>query len=230
MARTFLNENRDETARNLFEIVRDLTPDLMEEPAVVLRQELEKYVGGGAVDCIMRGARKAEAWKEIVKLANGKFDDRARSFIQTRDKNFRRDHPIIGQTNLEGFKKKPPDKKLRTFEEVFNYYESHIPIFVEQMLNATPAQASGIAERIDEFPLLRSIVRANLYLVFVAVAHKATAATDKIDDHRHVIDASYCDIFVTEERQLLSNVRKLNPDLEPVKWSTLGKIRNLSST
>lgn len=69
---------------------------------------------------------------------------------------------------------------------------------------------------------------ANYYTLFVAVVHKNTPATDKIDDHRHVIDASYCDVFVTEDKQWLSNIRKINPGLKPIKWSTLGKNVGLS--
>jgi len=228
LARTFLSGNDDETARNLFEIIRDLKPEISEKSAIVLRQEYATYVGGPAVSGFMRGNRKAETRAEIVKLANGTFDDEARSFVTTRDENFKRDHPVIGQTNRAIFLENPPDKKLHSFEDVLKYYQPSIPVFVEQILTATPAHATDMAERISEYPLLRSTVLANLYLVFVAVVHKDVPATDKIDDHRHVIDASYCDVFVTEEKQLLSNVKKINPDLKPVQWSTMGKIIDLS--
>jgi len=118
---------------------------------------------------------------------------------------------------------------LRSFEEVLKYYETEIPAWIEQILKgvASPNRAKDIAGKINSFPSLKSNVMANLYMVFIAVVYKSVPATDKVDDHRHVIDASYCDAFVTEEKQLLSNIRKINSDLKPIKWSTIGKIIEL---
>ena len=94
LARTFLSGGKDDTARNMFEIVRDLDPDISETPEVVLEREYNKYLDGSEVECFLSRARKGEARQEIIKLSNGLFDDEARSFIASRDERFRKDHHL----------------------------------------------------------------------------------------------------------------------------------------
>ena len=62
---------------------------------------------------------------------------------------------------------------------------------------------------------------ANMYLFFVQMTRKVVPATDKVDDHRHVIEASYCDAFITNDNQLLSNLGKINSHLEAISWRAL---------
>ena len=60
-------------------------------------------------------------------------------------------------------------------------------------------------------------------MIFIAVVHKDVPATDKVDDHRHIIEASYCDVFVTEEKQLLANVPRINSRIKPINGQQLEK-------
>lgn len=228
LAQTFLSGNSDDTARNLFEVVRDLDPDISEAPEVVLKSEYTKYLHGTEVACFLCGDREAETRQEIIKLSNGTFDDNARNFISTRHECFSKDHPVTGQANVRAFLDEPPNEKLRSFEDVSKYYENRIPELIEQILKgiASPSQALDMAGKLNNFPLLKSTVMANLYLIFIAIVHKNTPATDKVDDHRHIIEASYCDVFVTEEKQLLSNARKINSSLRPMKWSTMATMNS----
>lgn len=47
---------------------------------------------------------------------------------------------------------------------------------------------------------------------------------DKLDDYRHVIEASYCDVFVTNDGQLGRTVPRINSDLSVVLWNELLEI------
>jgi hypothetical protein len=225
LARTFLSSNKDEIAKTLFEIVRDLNPDISEEPKVILPNEYNWYSNGIRFDCFLSGMRKYLAREEIVKLAMGVFDDSARTFISSRDMKFKEEHPVMGREQVNIFLNNPPVKKLHSFEDVVKYYESDIPILIEQIYKgaASTDEAKDMAGKIDQFPCLKATVMANLYLDFIVVVHKTPPATDKVDDHRHIVDASYCDVFVTEENQLLANVPRINSRLKPIKWSTIGK-------
>ncbi len=232
LARTYLAGGKELVAKSLFEIVRDLDPDISEEPRVLLIRECEKFLYGRNVDGFLSGARKAETRQEIMKFSEGVFDDEARNFITSRDEQFKQDHPEIGVENINAFVNDPPKQNLRSFEDVVEYYKGGIPELVTQILagNISAQQAARVANNLNDFPILRSIVMANIYLFFVAITHKNVPAKDKVDDHRHVIEASYCDAFLTEESQLLSNVRKINPDLEPIQWSTIGKVVSLEKS
>lgn len=228
LAQTFLSGKSDDTARKLFEVVRDLDPEISEKTEVVLKREYTKYLHGTEVVCFLCGDREADARQEIIRLSNGIFDDNARNFIATRRECFKRDHPATGQANVNLFRDEPPNEKLRSFEDVCKYYENGIPELIEQILKgiASPIQALDMADKLNNFPLLKSVVMANLYLIFIAIVHKNTPATDKVDDHRHIIEASYCDVFVTEEKQLLSNAGKINSSLRPMKWSTMASMNS----
>lgn len=225
LARTFLSSNKDEIAKTLFEIVRDLNPDISEEPKVILLNEYNLYSSGTRFDYFLRGMRKYSAREAIVRLAMGVFDDKARQFISSRDINFKKEHPITGQENIKIFLDNPPVEKLHSFEDVVKYYEGDIPILIKQILKdvVSSDEAKGMAGNIDQFPCLKATVMANFYMTFIAVVHKDVPATDKVDDHRHIIEASYCDVFVTEEKQLLANVPRINSRIKPIKWSTIGK-------
>lgn len=209
----------------MFEIVRDLNPDISEEPNVILLNEYNLYSSGTKFDYFLGGIRKHSAREEIVKFAMGVFDDKDRQFISSRDINFKKEHPITGQENVKIFLDNPPVEKLLSFEDVVKYYEGDIPILIKQILKdvVSSDEAKGMAGKIDQFPCLKATVMANIYMIFVAVVHKNVPARDKVDDHRHIIEASYCDVFVTEEGQLLANVPRINSRIQPIKWSTIGK-------
>jgi len=140
-------------------------------------------------------------------------------------------HANLGQNNIDLFQKEKPKVQLKTFEDVVSYYNDGIPQIVKQILfgNAYASRSQEISRNLDRLPALKSTVMSNLYTIFIAVVHGEIPNTDKIDDHRHLIEASYCDVFVTEEKQLVKNVRRINPLLVAKKWSDIGKSAELDS-
>ena len=75
--------------------------------------------------------------------------------------------------------------------------------------------------RLDEFPAIRSTVRANLYMWAVPLVSGSGVSTDKNDDYRHVVEASYANVFVTGDGQLARTVPRLNPRLRVLEWRTM---------
>ena len=104
-----------------------------------------------------------------------------------------------------------------------SYYETDLHSLIAQIFHneLTEDAAQGITKNIDNYPAIRSALRANVYLFFIQLVQRVVPATDKVDDHRHVIEASYCNVFFTKDRQLLSNVTKINPDLKPMSWDDI---------
>lgn len=227
LSRTYLSGNSDEKAKTMFGILKDLNPIVAETPAAIIMAECNNCFSNFKFNSFLYGAREAETRAEILKLSEGDFDENARHFVVSRDKSFKVDNAKIGKRNVEIFLNDPPQKRLRSFDDILDYYTPMIPVLIEQLLPINNSEASELAARIDNYPMLKSVVMANPYMVFIAIAHKVTPAPDKTDDHRHVIEASYCDSFITEEKQLLSNIRYINSNLNPIKWSEIGNISGL---
>lgn len=223
LAKTFLNESKGEIAKTLFQIVADIEAEYSEESHEILYQEFNHCFEMKPIKPFLDGCKRTDTLREVRKLAGGVFDDRARNFIEAREMRFRIDHPQISQNNIQAFVENPPTNRLRTFEEVLGYYNNGIPSVVAQIFGgkASQEQAQAVSKLLEHYPGIRAAVRANMYLIYVQVVQKVVPATDKVDDHRHVMEASYCDAFITSDTQLLKNLEKINPCLEPVSWQTL---------
>lgn len=223
LARTFLSGGKVEVARALFQIVADLEPEYCEESYEILCQELNHYFAQKPIRPFLDGDKLSDTNSEVVKLARGVFDERARSFIENRERRFRVDHPQIAQNNIRAFAENPPQNRVRTFEEFTAYFTNGQPEVVVQIFKGKLSleQAAAVIASIERYPAIRAAVLANMYLFFVQMVQKVTPATDKVDDHRHVIDASYYDAFITNDSQLLSNLGKINPRLEPISWGAI---------
>jgi hypothetical protein len=223
LARTFLNDKKIEVARTLFQIVADLESEYCEESYEILCQELNHCLRQTQIKPFLDGGKQSDTVTEVAKFARGIFDDRARSFIESREKRFRADHPQISQNNIRAFAKDPPKNKVRTLEEFTAYYKNGQLEVVVQIFGGklTLEQAEAVIASIERYPAMRAALMANMYLFFVQMTQKVPPATDKVDDHRHVIEASYCDAFITNDNQLLNNLGKINPRLKPVSWGAL---------
>ena len=70
-------------------------------------------------------------------------------------------------------------------------------------------------------PAIRSGVRANLYLMWICISRRVAPAVDKLDDYRHIIEASYCDALVSGDDQLIRTTPRINPALESLRTPEL---------
>lgn len=223
LAKTFMNVEKTEIGKSLFTVVKKLGATYSEEPKETLRQEYQNCINKEVVKPFITDGKLTDTESEIDKLSRGIFDSRAKIFIQNREHSFRSDHVTISANNIQIFKENTPQRRLRNFEDVILYYRDSFPLLVKTILNDMPTEsvAHKIAENLDSYPAIRSAVRANMYLFFIQLVSKVVPATDKVDDHRHLIEASYCDVFVTQEKQLLNNVQKINPKLKAISWSEI---------
>ena len=78
-----------------------------------------------------------------------------------------------------------------------------------------------IAAAIDHYPAIRTSVYYWWNAEFICLAHGRAPSVDKVDDYRHVVEASYCDVFVSNDGQLLRSVSRLHPTLAPVAVGAL---------
>jgi hypothetical protein len=79
-------------------------------------------------------------------------------------------------------------------------------------------EAELLAFHIDDFPVLRSLVRSELYLSFILFIHAEIPAKEKTHDMKHIISAAYCNKFLSADNNQLKLVKQINPDLETIPW------------
>ena len=157
---------------------------------------------------------------ELNKLAGGYFDQNAENFIRKREQEIRKDDSIFLGSYLQhvkDVKKNNPSlfKKLKTYNDVIAYFSPEIPEYIIEILrgSVTRHEATVLSRNLNSYPTLRSAIRANLYFQFIMITQKTLPSSDKVDDYRHVIDASYSELFITEDNQLGKTAKKINTDL-----------------
>jgi hypothetical protein len=222
MARTFLRTEGKPRGAALFQIIDELEPYYQLSPEMLYEQEIIKLRTGVAVFPFWDPLNLAATKQEVARLARGLFNEKARNFIAEREAEIRQNHPKFALDYIKGIKGNQSDR-LPTFEKVYLGLKDQIPNLIYQLVKrrVSLAEAHEIYHRIDSFTAIRSTVRANVYLSAICIIHQDVPGKDKIDDYRHIIEASYCDMFVTDDEQLSRTVPRINPDLKVLKGAQL---------
>lgn len=105
---------------------------------------------------------------------------------------------------------------LRRFPDVAEYFRARWPEMIRAILRQgiTLAEGRELSARLNDFPAIRSVLNANLYLTFICIAHETVPDDDKLDDYRHLIDASYCDAIVLHDNRARSAAPHIAPQLQ----------------
>jgi hypothetical protein len=220
LARTFVDPNKLDKGMKFFSLIEDLDPSIMPPVRGLLNQEINKLLHGTGVLPFMSYLNQHAVRLEVTRLASGIFDNRAEGFIRGREANIRANYPQFAQSYIERVvqaKATNPEivRKVKTFQDAYNIFEFEFPPMIVELLHGkiNKAAASRMFRKIDSFPALRSTIRANLYISFLCIIHKVRPGFDKLDDYRHTVEASYCDVLVTGDKQLIHAVKYINPDL-----------------
>lgn len=228
LAITFLKPQNQDRGRLLFTFLRDLDPSYSPPSGDLLVQEVTRLRTGAAVLPFLGPINQAATRLEVARLARGDFDDRARSFIERREAEIRRVHPAamaeyIAHVNRLCAEAPAAVNGLRTEDALFAKLTPKIPSMVREILRGgvSAFEARELSLRLGEFPALRATVYANLGLMLTCIAERVPPGDDKLDDYRHVIEAAYCDVLVTDDAQLLAKTGVIQPKLTAVSRDRL---------
>lgn len=223
-----MNEADKKTGTDLFSILQDLDPFYQPEPEMLHDQEIFKLRTGVAVLPVLDQLDLVATKLEVERLALGIFDQNAGSFIARLEEDIKENHPRLALdyiAQVEQTAKKPQfeKKRFRTFEQVYLELEPQIPDLIYCFLNGkvSHSEAQELAQRMVSFPAIRSTTMSQIYLSAICIMHGDVPSRDKLDDYRHVIEASYCDVFITNDGQLSRTVPRINPDLSVLLWNEL---------
>lgn len=87
-----------------------------------------------------------------------------------------------------------------------------------------PTVIKMLTSKLDDLPALRTAVRANIYWSWIHIDTEKPPAPDRVDDARHIVDASYSDFFISNDERQIKLVAKLNPTLTAYTWKDLLRI------
>jgi hypothetical protein len=219
MARTFLNKDGVQIGVALFKILWELDPSYQLSPEMLYDQEIIKLRIGAAVLPFLDELNLAATKQEVWRIASGNFDEKASNSITSREAEIRENHPKFALNYIKEVNetlKSNPSERLPTFEKVYSDLGDQLPGLIYKLLEDKLSiyEAHEIYHRIDSFPAIRTTLRSNVYLNAICIIHQHVPGKDKIDDYRHIIEASYCDIFVTDDAQLSRTIPRINPDLQ----------------
>ncbi len=229
LARGFLSSqtSRDDIQAN-FQILAHLDPEFGPTVKMLYEKEIDRLRTGAIVIPVLDVMNHASAKYQVLRMSMGFFEAEGDQFISRRERDIDREWPRFVEYQLEavqhGVGEQGPDgPRLQTFEDVFRALDDEIPRIIEEVLrrSVTAFEARELYMRLDEFPAIRSVVRAQLYLWAIPILHRTGASRDKLDDYRHVIEASYADVFVTGDEQLARTVPRIHPTLAVFSWADI---------
>jgi len=231
LARGYLpaKSSNPERMAALFTILRDAQPAFQPHLPALLGDELLKLRTGAAVLPFLDQLDDTSASQEVARLAEGHFDRRARDFISGKEHQKAEERLAHGQYVEEAAtirQRNPAARSLKTYNDVWRYFEEkgQFPHIVRAIIDRdlSVTEASEMVARLDSFPATRNAIRANVYLMFIMITKHAKPGKDKLDDYRHMIEASYCAAFVTADNQQIGAAPFICPELTLIPWSQIG--------
>ena len=181
--------------------------------------ELGKLIYSTSVSPYFINPNKEEMEKEINKLADGIYDARARNFIENKwaaKRDYLSKQVSVVSENRNLFKTAETYKEfLRNNEEA---QKGIAEIILDERVKGLPDRhrrrfAEKILKKSRQFPMVTTLVKSNLFLSF-RVLKFGKCSHDTLDDLKHLINASYANIFVTNDKNLLKYSNVINPSLE----------------
>jgi hypothetical protein len=212
LAKTYFSN--PEKAKELFQFLSNLDPVYQKPTRDLLSDELLKLRTNAAVLPFADRLDQDFARTEVARLACGFFDTHAQSFIGGLENRVKNEYPDWAANHISEFEKAQevdPDitPAFRSPDAVLEYYltQKKLPamllqVFESQGQRLSRSEAIEIIARLSSFPAIRTVVRANCYLLFICYAHKTTPGFDKIGDFRNLVEAAYCDSLICHDNQL----------------------------
>lgn len=206
-----------------FQLFRELLPcSFLEEIPTILKGEITKALYQQSIEVFYSGV---EAEKEINKLANGIYDETARTFIEntwaSKSKQIQQKTEYLNQIH-------ETDIPV-SFEEFHSRYKHPFAeLLIEERVKGIPPKdkrklALKMLQKLQKFPLFNNTIKANLFLDFRLLKFKSISH-DTLDDLKHLMYASYADIFVSNDEKLHKYFFNINVQLKMLKLSELVKL------
>jgi hypothetical protein len=228
LARGFLFPELIQTAKRAFQLLSKIEHlEVLPTIDALIRAEFHLASTGIPLITVLQPYNRLLARQEILKLANG-FTDDACQFISRRESDVLAEHRRIARANMElarDFLSQHPERRKQM--KTFNGFRTQVLPTAQAALRDLAAQhgilvGESSLDRIpynpERFPVLNTWLNAQWYIVYVAAMHENVPSSDKIDDFRHLVESALCDIFITNDADLVKRSRDIRPFKATSSW------------
>lgn len=228
LARTFLSGDSHDRARRLFTFLQILDPSYGPGSSDLLVSEVVRLRTNAAVLPFLSHEDQAATRSEVARLANGTFDDSAKRFIRQKELERRQVEPASMRgyiSHVQRVRGTNPATVagIRTEDDLLSRLKPKMPAMIceilKQSVSVSLTEGREFLLRLNDFPALRAAVYANLALMLTCIEQNVPPRVDKLDDYRHVIEAAYCDVLVTDDGQLTVKAKAIRPSLEVIGFA-----------
>jgi hypothetical protein len=218
--------DQGEIAQELFRIMRDLQPRFLTDSSALHEQEARLFRCGTPVNPHPDSAQEEYERTEVDQLADGRVNLRLLELVQQRrvtkfekwTSHWTRYLSEVEKLRRISAKNVP---QFRSFEQVEAFFRPDLPRFIAGLGGLTIEEAGVVAATIERYPTVRASVYYWWNAQFICLVNRRVPSVDKVDDYRHVVEASYSDVFVSNDRQLLRSLPRLQPTLVPLALDAL---------
>jgi hypothetical protein len=229
LARSFLYNHDQEAVKTALAFLSEIECiDCL--PTVERRIEAECYLArtGMSLITVMGPLARAATKEELWKLARGSADE-ATEFIAKREANVAKDKERVtelNQTAAERAKEIDPKRAaaIKTFEDLQKELTPGRAGWLKNFAKKKGYEATNdtmgrvLADPI-QYPILNTVVSSQGYLYFITAFHKTAPGKDTLDDFRHLVESAMCDLFVTDDADLLKQSKRIRPFKPVASWS-----------
>jgi hypothetical protein len=230
LARSFLHNHSQRAVQDTFAFLAEIECiDYLPNVNASIAKELYLAKTGLPIITVVGPLNRTAVKFELLRLARGSAHE-ARRFIARRESNIAKDKKRITQLNQESARKAElldPSRAnaIKTFERLqeelatgragwlhnFSKRKGHkVPLRAVERILADPAR----------YPLLNTIVSSQEYLYFITAFQKSEPGKDTLDDFRHLVESSICDLFVTNDLSLIRQAEKICPYKPTWTWES----------
>lgn len=194
--RIFLSDEK-ENGIQLFRGLKNIDLIYTCSTQTLLKREIEKLRNRTSVNYFIEESYVSCLKQKISNISDGLLEEGSLLFVDDRERRF------------EKIKRKDLISLIK------NIIRSSVNV------NMTEVEVNTILDNQLSYPALYCLIKAQLFFNYAIRASGGRPAKDKTDDLWHVIDASYCSIFVSNDNKLLRDISKINPNIEPIKFENI---------
>jgi hypothetical protein len=222
--RIFLSDEKEKGIQ-LFQGLKNIDPIYSCSTQTLLKREIEKLRHGTSVNYFIEELYLSCLKEKISNISDGLLEEGSLSFVDDRERRIEEFHNHIDIYSEEASTINPNSTSFDDYVEEIKRKDliSLIKNIITSSVNVnmTDIEVNTILDNQLSYPALYCLIRAQLFFNYAIRVSGGRPAKDKTDDLRHVIDASYCSIFVSNDSKLLRDISKINPNVAPIKFENI---------
>lgn len=233
LARVFLTDKASKGAK-LFSLLQELNPKFITRRDNLYRLEVDKLKCNKAIDFEADNYILSKIIERVKNYSQGMIDDQDCDFILQRQSSLKDTKKIWEPKGAQEVIKDKFDNNFRTLlDNFFNllldndsyriqYVQKIILVATENEINLSHLEILTLVSNMGDYPALITFIRLYAYWNFLTEKNAAVPSEDRFTDGLVMIEYSYCDIFLSNDDDLINkHGQHINPNIELKKISEL---------